>query len=363
MTLLSRFVLLFLLANGSALAQDVGIIGGIEQSIKQTQPNTNLKFNAQSDTNTTITLLKIELSEHAQRAISQRVDQALQSNQSAVMYSNAPASASQQKQLGMNNVPVLNQGQFGTCTTFAVTAAMDAFLGKGDYISQLCSLQLGNNLAKTTNQLSGWNGAFAQTVFAQFKTFGIFSQANQKKYGCGGLTTYPSWSIPTTDMSPDLYYQHSESLDNNGIAWSSLLTQNQVFLDTTDMDTVVSDVKNALNTGHRVTFSVLLPRTDLGTGGAVGWHHYLDDTWMLTTDISNEIKSHKTLPGHEMVITGYDDRAVSMDTSGHRHHGLFTLRNSWGAYVADWGDFYMTYDYFKALALEAQQVTPLTNKN
>src|SRR5262245_37425480 len=41
--------------------------------------------------------------------------------------------------LGMNRVPVLDQGRHGSCVTFAVTAALDAELGKGDYISQLCN--------------------------------------------------------------------------------------------------------------------------------------------------------------------------------------------------------------------------------
>lgn len=41
-------------------------------------------------------------------------------------------------ELGMNSVPVLDQGSYGTCVTFATTAAMDAVLGLGDYISQQC---------------------------------------------------------------------------------------------------------------------------------------------------------------------------------------------------------------------------------
>jgi C1A family cysteine protease len=36
--------------------------------------------------------------------------------------------------LGMNNVPVLDQGRHGTCATFATTAAVDAALGQGDYV-------------------------------------------------------------------------------------------------------------------------------------------------------------------------------------------------------------------------------------
>ncbi len=45
---------------------------------------------------------------------------------------NRPPSGYPEKvELGMNGVPVLNQGMHGTCVTFAVTAAVDAALGKG----------------------------------------------------------------------------------------------------------------------------------------------------------------------------------------------------------------------------------------
>jgi C1A family cysteine protease len=57
-----------------------------------------------------------------------------------------------------------------------------------------------------------------------------------------------------------------------------------------------------------------------------------------------------------MIITGYDNNATAIDTQGRVHKGLLTLRNSWGNKVGDQGDFYMSYDYFKALALEVQRI-------
>ena len=356
------FFLIFCLLSDVIFAQNIRIVGNTEQSITLTQPHPNLKLNAQNSSSDTqiIKLLNVELSENMQHLMHQRVDQALQhSLHNANHVMETYASPVVQKQLGMNSVPVLNQGQFGTCVTFAITAAMDALIDQGDYISQLCSLQLGNYLEKKKKQPSGWDGTSAPVVLKQLNTYGWFNQVNQKKYGCGGLKRYPYWSTPTTSISPELYSQHSETLKSNGISWRTLLKQHQVASNTMDVNQLVNDVKEALNTGHRVTFAVLLPRADLGTAGAVGWHDYFNDTWMLTADIAEDIQSHKTLPGHEMVITGYDNNAVSMDARGHRHHGLFTLRNSWGAYVADWGDFYMTYDYFKTLVIDAQQIEVL----
>ena len=95
--------------------------------------------------------------------------------------------------------------------------------------------------------------------------------------------------------------------------------------------------------------------------GAVAWHHYFDDTWILTDEINQAIHDSHTHSGHAMVVIGFDDDAVAMDIHGHKHHGLLTLRNSWGPYVADWGDFYMSYDYFNALAIQGYQVRPPEN--
>lgn len=63
------------------------------------------------------------------------------------------------------------------------------------------------------------------------------------------------------------------------------------------------------------------------------------------------------MAGHVMIVTGYDDKAYAVDRQGHIHRGLFTLRNSWGP-IADEGNFYMTYDYFDGMVMEAIQIGP-----
>ncbi|MGF2339111.1 C1 family peptidase, partial [Acinetobacter baumannii] len=65
--------------------------------------------------------------------------------------------------------------------------------------------------------------------------------------------------------------------------------------------------------------------------------------------------------GHEMIITGYDDNAIAVDDNGREHKGLFTLRNSWGEQFGDKGNFYMSYDYFKVLTIEAQRIRALAD--
>ena len=119
------------------------------------------------------------------------------------------------------------------------------------------------------------------------------------------------------------------------------------------------NVKKALNDGSRVTFGVLLDVAQ-GSNGAVGKHHvyFSYDTWMLTPAIIDDIKHNLVDAGHQMIITGYDDNAVIKDSWGHKNKGLLTLRNSWGFLAGDYGNYYMSYDHFMAMAHGIQVITP-----
>jgi hypothetical protein len=130
----------------------------------------------------------------------------------------------------------------------------------------------------------------------------------------------------------------------------------------TDTNKTINEIKAALNEKDRVTFAVLLLDFDLGTMGAVGTHNAQFDTWVLTPEIARDIYSNPLFGGHEMVITGYDDDAVATDAKGRQHKGLFTLRNSWGEQYGDKGNFYMSYDYFKVLVIEAQRIRNLPSE-
>ena len=95
--------------------------------------------------------------------------------------------------LGMNATPVLDQGAHRECVTFAMTAALDAVLGKGDYISQLCSLELGDYLQRHGHtQYSGWDGSFGTVVLNQLQDYGIVPKSYEQEYGCAGIKRYPS---------------------------------------------------------------------------------------------------------------------------------------------------------------------------
>lgn len=343
----AKLLVLSLAINTSLFAQDVKIVGTLEQTINT--PHTSL---AAQPAKRSIKLLKVELTKPAVATLNKRTS--LVTKQ--ISLHTAPSGFPSKIDLGMNDVPVLDQGNYGTCVTFASTAALDAALNEGDYISQLCQLQLGNYLEANGYNLSGWDGSLGRYVLSQIDAFGIVSKEKQKTMGCGGLTQYPAGKqpIPSGNINPEDFHQLSESISEK-ISWSPILDI-FVAMDRIDTNKTMNDIKQALNEKDRVTFGVLLLDFDLGMMGAVGTHNANLDTWVLTPEIARDIYLRPMFGGHEMVITGYDDDAVAVDDQGRQHKGLLTLRNSWGEKLGDKGNFYMSYDYFKVLVIEAQRI-------
>ncbi|WP_133128123.1 C1 family peptidase [Legionella nagasakiensis] len=356
---LSRLSFLALCISGSVFAQDIEIVGNVKQSVSLPSQHSRSLLQVESDIQPAvkqITLLKLQLSDKAQQTFRNRAKLAANKN-AGLMFS---AKLPRQVQLGMNNVPVLDQGSHGTCATFANTAAVDAALDKGDYISQLCQLQLGRYFENNAYGPSGWGGSLGPIVLHQMEIFGVVNKAQQKSYGCGGFTDYPSYGAdPDTEMSLPEYHQISENISQEGFGWSPMLDIYQAVLRETDTSRILNDIKSALHDGERVTFGVLLVDLHLGVVGAVGKHHAGNDTWVLTPEIVRDLEDDVEFAGHEMIITGYDDNAVAIDEHGREHRGLLTLRNSWGKGIGDKGDFYMSYDYFKGLVIEAQRIRDL----
>ena len=265
--------------------------------------------------------------------------------------------------LGMENVPVLNQGIHGACVTFAATAAIDAILKKGDYVSQLCSLQLGRYLQTNGYTASGWQGGLGASVLAQLEAFGFMTKDMQQTLGCGGLKDYPYVQNELgEEMSIIDFHPQSESLVQNRIAWSNYIDFFQMMHDGILGADVLKMVKKTLNQGDRLIFGVLLADYEKGLAGAVGLHKVFNDTWVLTPEIIKDLTQTPQFAGHEMVIIGYDDNAIAKDGHGKTHQGLLKLRNSWGDRIGDHGDFYMSYDYFKALVIELQRIREIHNR-
>lgn len=266
--------------------------------------------------------------------------------------------------LGMNGVPVLNQGRHGSCVTFATTAAFDALIGKGDYVSQLCILELGSTLENVAYTPSGWNGSWGPLVAQQLLNFGVVNKDNQVNKTCAGVTEYPlkDGADIGKPISLEDYKSMSEDISQQ-FSWFSLLSnfesnqwtrENDKDAEKT-LDRVKSTLATRFNEGDdvRITFGIALPVNHC-FAGACGTYRKQNDTWTLTDAIKYDTQPE--YGGHEMVITGYDDNAVVTDNEGKQHKGLLMIRNSWGDDVGNNGTFYISYDYFKQYILEVQAI-------
>lgn len=351
---------LMTIASAMVLSQSVHAAGlqiHGTQSHQLREPNTpikTLKRYNQSQTRT-IQLLNVQLSPQLRSNISvmaETIDEQFDSNQD--LNSNPKPAV----QLAMNGLPVLDQGPYGTCVTFANSAAIDVLINQGDYISQVCQLQLGNYLEQNGFYPSGWVGSLGPIVLNQMMQFGVMNKTNEHEHGCGGLYSYPRKGQPSSyEMPLEQYHYYSEDLMDKRIYWTPILNAQEVNFSAQQAEQVVKNIKQSLAQGDRVTFGVLLFNFEQGTMGAVGSYKSNYDTWLLTPEFIHDLKGEPEFGGHEMVITGYDDDAVAYDKSGRKYTGLFTLRNSWGSKVGDHGDFYMSYDYFKLLTIEAQRLS------
>lgn len=310
-----------------------------------------------------IRLLRVNLSEEDRKILLKRISFTLKKTKYPLKkISNLPPTIEN----GMGGVPVFDQGAWGTCATFATTAVLDALYGLtgGQSISQLCNLELGRSI-KNPNEAGGWQGSFGYLVLQQIAQYGYIPQSYQNTVGCGGLKKYPV-NNPYNNgyaMPVDLFIQNSvKSFSAND--WASLLSvpQGPGLLTEERGEKILNHVKNHLVKGHRVLLSLFLD-PEKGDAGAIGeFHGIRNDVWLLTNTIQEDIKKG-IIAGHALVITGYDDNACAKFTENYSQSaivkqqcGILHLRNSWSSFAGDNGDYYMTYDYFKTMALEAYAI-------
>lgn len=253
-------------------------------------------------------------------------------------------------QLGMNGVPVYDQGGYGTCVTFATSAALEAKAKKGNYISQYCLLQLSSYMAKNTYKDAWWEGTYAEEALNSIEATGVIPKNKQSQ--CGKLGEYVPYTddfdlltfgqkIPEDNISLEKYHKLSEVVDFTHKAIDVSIPTQALFL-----------VKTELASSHRTLLGFVVtsafPKSTHITSG---------DTWALSSeDVRTLMESVSNLGMHEIIITGYDDKAVAYDSQGNKHVGLLKVRNSWGTDSGDHGDYYMSYDYFKAFVSDLQVI-------
>lgn len=218
--------------------------------------------------------------------------------------------------LGMSNVPVLDQGQYGTCVTFATTAAMDAALNAGDFISQQCALELTTALGNNY-----WDGAyFSAEIIEPLKSFGLVQQNK-----CNAI--YPNRYATITLSGYSLRIDKNITAKNIQYNYYSTLS--------------LDNVRQAIRSGHRVTvgFGLIATQDPMSVQGfdvTVDGLRTAGGLWACSQNSSfTDYCTGTPNAGHEVVITGFDDTQE-----------LLKVRNSWGTFVGDQGDYYMTYSYF-----------------
>ena len=265
-------------------------------------------------------------------------------------------------QLGMNAVPIFDQGNWENSALYAIVAGLDALRGEGDYYSVACSIMLGEFI----NHHGDEQGQDIFRDLARAKEFGLVTKAQQHQSGCAGVMDDNALDKNTPpSISLEDFHLRSSPLNESGLSFSrTLLDVPQWLLQEKPSNSVLERVKTSLYYGNRVLLATLVPvlNDDLGL---VGIYQQKQDAWVMTPRLEQLSKFNElTLPAgyfglYAMVVTGYDDQAIAVDKEGHPHQGLLTLRHSWGEDVGDQGNFYMSYDYFNVFVVQLTELMQL----
>lgn len=226
--------------------------------------------------------------------------------------------------LGMANVPVLDQGAYGTCVTFSSTAALDALLAKGNFISQECSLALNKALGNNY-----WDGAyFPSQIVDPLKRYGVISQSKCPR-------AYADESYLLSSLKYARYISKPESAVVKGVSYK--------YYD----DPSIEQLREIIDRGHRVMIGFVLDGSDRvsvrGFDAQVDGKVYQGGLW--ACEQSGKKVCEKYNAGHEVVVMGYDDAQE-----------LVKIRNSWSSGVGKDGDYYMSYKYFESQVLDMTEI-------
>ena len=220
---------------------------------------------------------------------------------------------------------VLDQGQYGTCVTFATTSAAQAALKLVDVISQQCTLELLQGLGSNL-----WNGAYySSEILDPLKAHGAVSKSK-----CP--SAYPN---SYASLQPEAY---------KALVDASIPIQQVQYVYHASLN--VEQVKLALNQGHYVSIGFGL----LNSGDAISVQGYdvkvngvshAGGLWACKQGIFSKNYCGTPQAGHEVVIYGYDES-----------QRLFRIRNSWADKSGFKGDFFMSYEFFSSMNMDGTEI-------
>jgi C1A family cysteine protease len=217
----------------------------------------------------------------------------------------------------MSNVPVLDQGQEGTCVTFSSTAALDAVLKQGDFISQQCSLMLDDSLGT-----SFWNGAnMPSEIIVPLQQNGVVAQGD-----CP--STYPDTSATLDVPTYQTLVSPAESATVANVEYEYFAAAN------------LASLKAALQQGHRVLIGFHVYTGSQQAVQGFNVNGQVGGLWACKQGSSPNY-CRPSMSGHEVLVVGFDDSQQ-----------LLKIRNSWGTSVGDSGDYFMTYTFFSSMAID-----------
>jgi hypothetical protein len=209
--------------------------------------------------------------------------------------------------------PIGNQGQFGTCTTWAVGYNLKTALNAID------KGWTTEDLAKPENQTSP-------------KDLWLAIPSNAKGQDCDGTYFEAAFSVlmekgcaPLKDVPYDMTSGACEMTNSKGDIYNKIANFRKIAY-TTNVDTVgfnVDNFKRYLNNCRPVVIGAFLGDRFHAWQSSEALSY---DTYKISTKHSG---------GHAMVLVGYNDE---------KH--AFRVRNSWGENRGDKGSIWIDYDFF-----------------
>ncbi len=232
--------------------------------------------------------------------------------------------------------PILDQGERGTCTAFAATAALEAFEScRNHKVVQLSEEDAYHIYMKATNCTCGRDCGATTYKTAEYLTNNRICTAAQMPY------TPKIGALPADDN------KHVTSACSTGNRYGFMVTGTQIVLGTDyggPQDQNANNpeyLESLLYTSYDLVYGLWVAGTSWSDGGA--------ESGIVDVQLQNG-KPAPSVGGHAMLLVGYD-----------RPHSYFIFKNSWGTQHGHSGYFYLSYDYIRTYGKYGYAVTKVAD--